>query len=396
MGATGAMTLIPPGSENERQPSTEATVPEANEPARHLGRGKKALFALAILVVLLLATELGLRCVPATRLGFVYQNSEFSTPVEFTNDTTRNAKGFHDVEHGPTPPNVRRVVLLGDSYVAGWSVAVHETVGQRLEHYLNAAGDSIYEVISIGRRGWGQREQLQAFKLHESQNPPDWVVTLFLSLNDVRDNSEALDADADAQLREMDRGRPGRFIIRARDVPLFLVRASKLNQLLSHRLSLWCDTSGVAGIPIDYYVYATVQDDRWQQAWRTTEQLLVRTHELATSVGARYAVVCASTPHGVLEPGEAVRRLVKTYPDMGDHQWNVDKPDRRVDQMCKARGIPTLLLQPLFRNETVKNGRRLHWKFDGHWNREGNDFAAQEIARFILELDRPAKRLENE
>lgn len=370
--------------------------PRAGDPDHRLGRGKKALFSLAVLAVLLLASELGLRCVPATRLGFVYRDGGFWTPTEFTPDNALNANRFHDVVHGPKLPNVRRVMLLGDSYVAGRSVPVQATVGQRLQHHLNAASVQAYEVISIGRIGWGQREQLRSFKKHHQRIRPDWVVTLFLTFNDVRNNSDALTAINVAQRRKMARWRPEWVNVKASDAPLFLVRGSKLNQLLSYRLAQWSGVCDAEGIPIDYYVYAGAQDDRWQQAWRTTERLLARTHELATRIGARYGVVCASTPHGVYEPDEALRRLVKAYPEMRDQQWDLDAADRRVDQISQARGIPTLMLQPIFRRETMENGRRLHWEYDGHWNLEDNDLAAQEIARFILELDRSQKRLENE
>ena len=38
--------------------------------------------------------------------------------------------------------------------------------------------------------------------------------------------------------------------------------------------------------------------------------------------------------------------------------------------------VPFLALEPIFREETAA-GRRLHWKYDGHWNAEGNDLAAR-------------------
>ena len=55
------------------------------------------------------------------------------------------------------------ILLLGDSYVESASVAAAENLGQHLQDHLNAAGSVAYEVISIGKSAWGQRDQLEPF-----------------------------------------------------------------------------------------------------------------------------------------------------------------------------------------------------------------------------------------
>jgi hypothetical protein len=352
-------------------------------------RIRRPLVFLSALAAALVLAEIALRLVPSAWLGFTYGNGRFRAPAEFQGDPTRNAPGFHDVDHAPKGTGVRRIVLLGDSYVAAESVALADTVGRRLEHYLNAAGESAFEVVVLGQPGWGQRDQLEALENHGPAIQPDCVVTLILTFNDVRDNSDELTAVACRQEPFLVRERPGWTTLSARDAPLFWIRGSRLNQLLSHRLALRRQGARNAGIPVDYLVYAAELDEPWAQAWGQTEELLAQTRDGAACLGATYAVVAASTPHGVLGAEAGVRELVRAYPAMRDRKWDLDAPDRRVEAFCAGCGIPFLALQPVFRKETVDRGRRLHWRFDGHWNVEGNDLAGQCIAGFVLGL-RPA------
>ena len=114
--------------------------------------------------------------------------------------------------------------------------------------------------------------------------------------------------------------------------------------------------------------------------------LLLATRDLTRHIGARYVIVSASTPHGVLGKQEGLGRLQKIYPGMRDRQWDLDGPNRRLAAFCKANDIPFLSIEPAFRRQTNK-GRRLHWKYDGHWNVAGNDLAGKLIAEFIETLE---------
>jgi hypothetical protein len=295
------------------------------------------------------------------------------------------------VDHQRRNPGVRRVVLLGDSYVGARMVQVPETPGQRLEHYLNRQSDTTYEVISIGGPSWGQRHELAAFHRQGVPLDPDIVVTLFLSLNDVSDNSAELKRKVLRQLRTHQHHRPGQTSLRADEAPLFFFPKSVLNQLVSHRLSyILCDRS-VEGIPVPYFVYATQEDELWEEAWRETEELILQTKQAAESSGARYVVVAASTPHGVWGAKEGLKRLMDVYPGMKKLEWDLDKPDKRVQQFCAEHDIPFLAIEPLFRVET-KKGRRPHFHYDGHWNAVGDDLAGRFIADFLLSLDNAASR----
>ena len=385
------MTCPEPSSDGaQRDADTGAPVSTGDRRRKYSLLLRLCVFVLALIVALAVA-EITVRLLPEKALGFTYKDGEFAPARQRERDTFRNSLGRHDVEHElQKPPGVRRVLLLGDSYVAAGAMKVSEIPGQRMEHYLNAGSDQRFEVISLGKGAWGQRKELDVFYRVGKNFSPDIVVTLFLSFNDVENSSLALSSRARRHRLQQRSARPGRTRVAAEDMPLLVFRWSVLNQLLSYRLAYLYRDKTLAGIPPSYYVYAKDEDEDWRAAWRTTEDLILQTKAAVYASGARYAVVAASTPHGVWGAEEGLRRLTVEYPGMQELKWDLDKPDKRIERLCGENDIPFLALEPLFRIETEK-GSRLHFPINGHWNPEGNDLAGRLMAEFLLELEDPAK-----
>lgn len=358
--------------------------------------GKLALLVLSV-GFSLAAGECFVRSLSPVELGFRYDpgSGTFLPPSEYVRHSSTNSLGFHDVEHGPPRGGVARILILGDSYVHGYWGTEQETVGQRLQHHLRIDDATGHEVIALGKAGWSQRDELAALERFEKKIRPDLVLTVFLPFNDVAENSATLRRRTAHQLR-----RPG-FVLRpgwtrhaADAMPLFFFRSSLLNQLISYRLAqsrlleekktkLDPET-----IPLHYFVYRTpIADEAWREAWAITEELVVRTRDLARALGARYAVAAASTPHGIRGTEAGLDWLLRAYPAMAAFEWDLELPNRRMQEICERHGIPFVNLEPAFRKATAA-GRVLHWPIDGHWNREGADFAAQLLAGFVLAVER--------
>jgi hypothetical protein len=362
-----------------------------SDPRRKYAPLLKACICTVSLVVALAVGELTVRLLPESVLGFTCRDGYFLPARQRERDTFRNSLGRHDVEHEvQKPAGVRRVLLLGDSYVAAGVVDVSEIPGQRLEHYLNAGAEQRYEVISLGKGDWGPQNELDIFQEVGRGFSPQIVVTLFLSFNDVENSSKALTLRAYEHRMQKRSARPGRTRVAAADMPFLVFRWSVLNQLLSYRLAYFYRDRTVAGIPPSYYVYAKDEDEDWRAAWRACEDLILQTEAAANAIGARYVVVAASTPHGVWGAEEGLRRLTAEYPGMKELEWDLDKPDKRIERLCQEHDIPFLALEPLFRIETVK-GRRLHFPINGHWNPEGNDLAGKLMAEFLLNIEGATK-----
>ena len=340
---------------------------------------------LTSILVILLVLEGLVRLLPDDLLGFEYEDGRFTHAKESTPDRYTNSLGVLDVEPGPKQPGVRRVLLLGDSYVAAITVELEQTVGRRLEHYLNESGGQQYDVVAVGWTGWGQREQLSSLQELGEHLDPDLVITLFLSLNDVRNNHPELEEEVVAQAARISHTRPGWWNLSEEDVPFLWVKSSALNRLVSYRLAVLDALDENSEIPIDYNVYAATWDTQWINAWQATEALLRATKELSESLGARYAIVSASTPHGNhgAEAGEQL--LISNYPAMEGREWDLDIVDKRLERFARATSIPFLALEPPFRRMR-EQGRVVHWPRDGHWNIEGNDNAGRLVAEFALSL----------
>jgi hypothetical protein len=336
--------------------------------------------------------ELVVRSLPDETLGYRYhqETGRFALPAEFQYNLTPNSLGFHDVDHGPPSPGTRRVLLLGDSYVESYFVPPARVLGQRLEHHLNEAGAQRYEVVSIGKSGWGQRNQLEALQTYGEQIGADIILTLFLPLNDVENNSPELRRAT--KLQHLDPEllfRPTWTRRSADTMPLFFFRSSALNQFISHRLAwgiLRKNRDRPESIPVDYFVYATEVDEVWQEAWRESERLIVETRNLAERLGTPYALASASMPQNALGAEQGLEVLLEHYPAMREKSWNLDLPVRRMAEICERNGIPFFDLEPRFREE-VAAGHVLHWRFDGHWNPDGNELGAGLLAKFILSLE---------
>jgi hypothetical protein len=102
-----------------------------------------------------------------------------------------NARGYRDLERGPTkPPGVRRILSLGDSFAWGASIEYDDTYAQRVERALNRRGDGRFEVIQLALPGMGTVDQASQLVEEGFGYEPDAVVLGFV-LNDSEDENAA-------------------------------------------------------------------------------------------------------------------------------------------------------------------------------------------------------------
>jgi hypothetical protein len=332
----------------------------------------------------LAAAEIGVRLLPDVVVGYHYQDGSFRRPQEYELRRAKNRLGFHDVEPGEKQPGVVRIALLGDSFVEGIAVGAEQTVGRRLQHELNAGDRQTHEVVSLGRGGAGQRKQLRILRRLGPELEPDLVITLFLSSNDVTDNSPELMRLRNRETRRYLRSFPPQ--LKAENAVGLIFEHSALNRLIAYRLTRERMRRLYRGIPVDFLVLRDSYDATWEKAWKDTEGLLLETRRAAETLGARYAIVSAATSYGTR--GEAgLREMIRAFPSMQDMEWDLDKPDRLLAEFAASHDIPLLKLEPLFRQQARDAGRPFHWKYDGHWNTDGHRLAGALIADFVRQLE---------
>lgn len=108
-------------------------------------------------------------------------------PVEFHAPVHINSLGLRGPELSPVPPGGMRVLLLGDSLVAGFEVAYEDTFGAKLAVRLTHDVGFPVQVVNAGVRGYGTDQSLLYYRERGRLLKPDLVV-FFYSFNDPEDN----------------------------------------------------------------------------------------------------------------------------------------------------------------------------------------------------------------
>lgn len=345
------------------------------------------------------------RAIPIQKSGW-HISREFKVKVE------RNSKGLRDYEYSyKKPPNVFRILVLGDSYMEALQVPLEDSFPKLLERYLNRRRNNLrFEVINGGVSNYGTADELIFFRKEGKKYQPDLVLLAFLTGNDVRNNSSKLETKVCGGLRpyfilkggrlelDPDAKRPEikkecisfkALLHRYSRFYSFTVNIIKKNiswvvlPLIKIGLVEKQQLGHLRGeIPFDYFVYATCYDPNWEEAWRITEALIYELKREVEGIGSKFAVVILTDP-GQVHP-EYWRETLETYPKMKERQWDLDKPCRLLANFLEEEGIPHYELLPHFREYAQKKGKKLHSYYDGHWNKEGHNLAASLTYNYLV------------
>ncbi|MBN2054445.1 SGNH/GDSL hydrolase family protein [bacterium] len=305
-----------------------------------------------------------------------------------------NMEGFIDVPHTPVRiPGVRRVAVLGDSFVEAIQVPLEQKCTRRLEAILNHSGETAWEVLDFGVAGAGTAGELLVYRDHARKYNPDVVILCFFLGNDVLNNHPDLDPKRDKPfLRVVDHravswstGSPGI----APDLPggwvSGLLDVSHLARLLNSRLQalrLHRARTDSTGLPRDFQVFNRTAVPAWEEAWKVTSDVL---GVLAGECAADHAeLLIVAVPDRIQVHEEAWRACRNDYPALTSEQFDPALPNARLTAICADRGIPMLDLTPHLQRLAL-TGHMLYFPDDGHWNETGNDAAAECIAARLRE-----------
>ncbi len=135
-----------------------------------------------------LTAELGLRLVPALRAQPSINRFDPATGWSMTPMTAIvrevagrklefaiNAQGLRDDEPPAKPAGTLRVVVLGDSFALGYTVARGESFADLLQQRWNAEGRAV-EVINAGTEGWSTDQEVAWLMARGKDYAPDVVL----------------------------------------------------------------------------------------------------------------------------------------------------------------------------------------------------------------------------
>jgi GDSL-like lipase/acylhydrolase family protein len=333
-----------------------------------------------------------------------------------------NSHGFKDKERTyEKGKDVFRIVVLGDSFTEALQVPVERTFPYVLEQRLNLENSKRFEVINLGVSGFGTAQEYLTLKYYGLKYHPDFVILAFLIANDVINNSLALETDKDRPFFVLSDGNleqlpfkvkvsnptedkveakkdtAGQFQIKY----LLLKYSTKFFPNIYYSLSdrikqtpwlanfLW--EIGIKKskpelpdkykneFPISYHTYTAEYPPEWENAWKVTKALILKSaKELETDkIGFLVVVI----PSELEFRPDIWKKILDDHPQMKAIKFDLKKPERILSNFFETNKIDYLLLRPELEKYTKETGNRLHfpYEYEHHWNAQGHALAAELI-----------------
>ena len=235
------------------------------------------------------------------------------------------------------PPGVYRILVLGDSFMAGLQVENGQTFPSVLEDILTRLNPSQrVEVLNFGVPSWGTDQEYVSLREYGLSFDPNLVLLAFYAQNDVSDNSAELQGTFSAYPKPFFDIEGDRLIERPFEDPAVgplavarrlaaplrlypLVRDSLLGVPITHRLLY---DMGIVGVPPaeeppvggqthnvfrwperwrnQLGVYRRDYSAAWTRAWDITRRLTLRIRDDAKASGSDFLLVQVPGPVSVM------------------------------------------------------------------------------------------------
>ena len=330
---------------------------------------------------------------------------------QFRNLVKTNSKGLRDDEYGyEKPDGTKRILLLGDSVVAGLEVPRENVIDVKLEKLLEKNGT--YEVINTGVQAYGTDQQYLYLKTEGYKYSPDMIIHVAVS-NDPTEN---------ITIHQRQRGFGKAYFILEDGGQLVL-----------------------SGIPIPKFE----KNDPWVMAYKEAERFYGHQGEINEGAtlfeeykesGSLFALLCTSLKQDLshlvlyqrfrerIKGSERIKNLLVQWNILSHEEVEPQKPEAvrkyeyqihekllealrdlsrslnakflvyeftngmgemphmptDVQKICQNFGIEYLNSFKAF-YETSHGKPVYGYRYDGHWNSKGHRSAAEAIYQFLLE-----------
>ena len=275
----------------------------------------------------------------------------FVTPTfEYYSKIESNSEGFYDYDHQVDKSDgVYRIILLGDSFVASLQTDFDNILGKQLERKLSGLTQKKVEVIAIGLGDTGTAQQFLALKQIGLKYKPDLVVHLFLTANDLKNNSPGLQKDQFRpyfQLDENDTLVYKNYVIKSQDsnyeIKKFFKKLRIVELILILRQNaLERQRDNRIDYPIDYHIYDNQLSSEYEKSLKVTKKILLEEKKITEENGAKYLMITLANNEQV--NGEVLKDSI-----------DLEKPDKLIQAF---------------------------YTYDGHWNEIGTSLAVEFLAK---------------
>lgn len=318
----------------------------------------------------------GSALIPNQKGIFVSETKEYSTKVEV------NSQCWPDIEHGfNKPEGVYRILILGDSFVENFQVPFEKRFFRQLQEKLG----NKFEVIAMGRGNTGTAQQYLMLKEYGLKYKPDLVVQMFLTANDVKNNSPVLqndpylpyfETDSNNNLKEIPQiKRSERKLASLKEI----LKKFRLTWIILSLRQKYLERKAISfaeGYPVDYHIYDSAYSSEYQKAWIITKRLIIETKKMTEESGAKYIFVALASNEQV--SSKVQEEIFNKYPNIKNANPDFEKPDKILKDYCKEQNIDCLFMLPYFQNYIHRNPlQTTHFYYDGHWNEAGANLATE-------------------
>lgn len=275
-----------------------------------------------------------------------------------------NELGFRDGKHAPEkPPDVVRILGLGDSFLFGWGVPEDQTFLRLLERRLSDRTGRRIETINAGVPGWGLNQYYIYLALMGRQLAPDLVVLAYFvdDLNGPLEERLAPDLQYQRGLQYkggiFHRSRLVNFmkslshLVREKNRP---ARVGYLHDL-DRRREEWSKRPN--------YLMVSGDPDEQRRHVELLSRHLARVKERADATQATLVLMLIPDISQLRHP-------------------EVQQINRILVDTCRRLGIPFLDMTPIF-EQADDPGRFYLWPRDPHTNAAGHAEMAAALERLI-------------
>lgn len=310
--------------------------------------------------------------IPDEKFGLKF-SPNFSGKInkdEFNMSFRINSLGLRDKDYGPKQKDVFRIFCLGDSMVFGYGVNQEESLSRYLCVDLQDILKRKIEVINGGIPGYDIDRYPLVLKDIGLKYQPDILILFFTVINDFGEIQRK------GQGLIIDNRISDKFNLRAiiGKWKVYLYKHSHLYAWIKGRLdrasslSLFLIKMGVRNAG-DIYLreYSNSMQAKVERAKLAFEEI----KEIAKQ--NNFDLLVVSIPDRI--------QLVNNL-RLNQKYWDIDKPNKVLNQLTQDLSLKYFDLLPLFR---ANNGERFYYKIDGHLNKEGHCQLAVLVANYLVD-----------